>query len=274
VETIDQIATKANEKMASQKQIYSSALQKFNISKKDNAPKEKQIELFEDFRDKAITFFNCVENCISSTEISGAFKSEHWSKDLTDTAVNVLESIAIFYEKYNREAKELGLNILKPSKNAYSGMQSAVAIYNKDQVKEFEASFTKLGLPIRGFTHPRKMNKHYNTWEKWVMFFTVVVFMFIMLAIGLWNKNYTPEGFWIFRVVLALIGGAFAFIAIPGSLKVEARLGKFAITAVGSIGVTVLIYLLNPPALMKGGSTSTVQPEKPHTEIRMPWNEI
>ena len=113
METIDQIATKANEKMASQKQIYSSALQKFNISKKDNAPKEKQIELFEDFRDKAITFFNCVENCISSTEISGAFKSEHWSKDLTDTAVNVLESIAIFYEKYNREAKELGLNILQ-----------------------------------------------------------------------------------------------------------------------------------------------------------------
>lgn len=274
MDTINEIATKANDEMARQKLVYLGALETFNRSKEANDSLLVQIDLFEKFRNAAIQFFNCVENSISSTELSGAFKSDYWAKDLTNTAVNVLDSIAEFYEKYGREAERLGLNKLKPSRNAYSGMQSAVAIYNKDQVDDLKASFIKLDLPIRGFTHPTKMNKRYNTWEKWVMFITVVVFLLIMVAIGLWNKNYTPEGFWIFRVVLSLMGGAFACIAIPGSLKVEAKIGKFAITAVGSIGVTVLIYLLNPPSLIKGGSTVTNQTEKPHSAISMTRYEI
>lgn len=274
MDTISEIATKANDEMAKQKRFYLDALQAFNHSKDGNDSLQVQIERFEEFRNTAVSFFNCVENSISSTELSGAFKSEYWAKDLTNTAVNVLESIAQFYEKYGREAGKLGLEKLKPSRNAYSGMQSAVAIYNRDQVEELKATFTKMGLPVRGFTHPTKMNKRYNTFEKWVMFFTVVAFLLIMVAIGLWNKIYTPEGFWIFRVVLALMGGAFAFIAIPGSLKVEAKLGKFAITAVGSIGVTVLIYLINPPALIKGGSTTPNQTDKPHSATSMATREV
>ena len=274
MDTISEIATKANEEMAKQKQFYLDKLQAFNRSKERNDSPQGQAERFEEFRDAAVGFFNCVENSISSTELSGAFKSEYWANDLTSTAVNVLESIAIFYEKYGREAERLGLEKLQASRNAYYGMQSAVAIYNKDQVEELKTTFTKLGLPVRGFTHPTKMNKRYNTFEKGVMFFTVVAFLLIMLAIGLWNKNYTPEGFWIFRVILALMGGAFACIAIPGSLKVEAKLGKFAITAAGSIAVMVIIYLINPPALIKGGSTTPDQTDKPHSATSVATREV
>jgi ACR3 family arsenite efflux pump ArsB len=104
--------------------------------------------------------------------------------------------------------------------------------------------------------------KRYNTWEKVAMYFIPVIFLLIMVLIGVLNKNYTPEGFWIFRVVLALMGGAFTGIAIPGSIKIEGKVGNFAIKAVGAVAVTVMIYLLNPPALLKNSSTTTNQSEK------------
>lgn len=262
MDNIAEIATKANEGMEKQKQSYLATLQAFNQSKDTGDALQIQIQKFEELRNAAVKFFNCVESSISSTELSGAFKSDFWAKDLSNTAANVLENIAFFYERYGNEAVRLGLKKLEASKNAYFAMQSAVAIYNKDQVEDLRGSFIQLGLPIRGFSHPTQMNRQYNNWEKRVMFFTVVAFLLIMVAIGVWNKNYTPEGFWIFRVVLALMGGAFAFIAIPGALKVEAKFGRFAITAVGSIGITVLIYLINPPALIKGSSPTSGQIEK------------
>lgn len=237
--------------MANHKHVYLAALEAFNNSKETNEPLEIQKEMLRNFRNKAIDFFNCVENSISSTELSGGFKSDFWAKDLSNTAANILESIANFYEKYDREAERLGLENLVPSKNAYSGMQSTVAIYNHDQVEELKSRFISLELPVRGFIHPIKMNKRYKSWEKLAMFLTVIGFLCIMVAIGLWNRTYTPEGFWIFRVVLSLVAGAFTAIAIPGSLRVEAKLGKFAIKAVGAVGVLVIVYLLNPPALLK-----------------------
>jgi hypothetical protein len=274
VDTIDQIATRANDEMTRQKTVYLAALQAFNKSRDAKDSIVTQIDRFEDFRNKGIAFFNCVENSISSTELSGAFKSDFWAKDLANTAANILESITIFYEKYAREAAKLGLKNLEPSKNAYFGMQSAVAIYNRDQVKELKAAFVKLKLPIRGFTHPTKMNKRYKSWEKAVMLLTPIAILFIMVAIGLWNKNYTPEGFWIFRVVLALVAAAFTAIAIPGSLKVEAKLGKFAIKAVGAVGVFVIVYLLNPPALIKNGLPIQKETDKPHAAVYAVWHDI
>jgi hypothetical protein len=260
VDKIDQIATKANDEMGRRKEVYLAALQAFNRSKERGDLLETQKELFRDLRNKAVDFFNCVENSISGTEISGCFKSDFWAKDLSNTAANVLESIANFYEKYDREAERLGLIKLVPSKNAYSGMQGTVAIYNRDQVAELKDRFVNLKLPVRGFTHRKKMNQQYKSWEKVAMYLTVIGFLCIMVAIALWNKNYTPEGFWIFRVVLSLIGGAFTAIAIPGSLIVEAKLPKFAIKATGAVGVFVIVYLLNPPALIKNDLRSPAAP--------------
>ena len=89
------------------------------------------------------------------------------------------------------------------------------------------------------------------------MFITVVIFLLILLGIGIFTKNYTTEGFWIFRVILSLMAGAFTASAIPGNLNLTAKVGSFAVKATGAVGVFVLVYWSNPPQLIKNQMSLT-----------------
>ncbi len=240
-----------NEEILQCKLPYSHALEMFNKSKEAGEPREKQVEFFTEFRNKGISFFNCVEKALSDAEVAGAFQSRFWAEDFARTSGNVLENVLFFYDKHRKEASSIDQPELEPSRNAYSGMQNMVAIYNPSEAQKLRKLFKKAKLPTVGFDKPIKMNKRYNSIEKSIMFVTVVVFMLILLLIGIWNQNYTPQGFFILRVILGIIAAAFAAIAIPGFLSVEARFKRFTISAIGAIGVFVIIYLLNPPTLLK-----------------------
>jgi small-conductance mechanosensitive channel len=103
-----------------------------------------------------------------------------------------------------------------------------------------------------------------------------IAFMLLLLGIALFillRKNeepISPEAFFIFRVVLALAGAAFALILI-GFLEVEAVWASVTIRAGGTLAVFILLYLVNPPAL--------VQPRKlptPKTPVkrRVPQDRV
>jgi hypothetical protein len=87
----------------------------------------------------------------------------------------------------------------------------------------------------------------------WVLVVSVVsglAFLILLLAIAVWIPNPTPFQIFIFRVVLALAAAAFG-ATIPGFLRIELPLwGKGLISATGALALCVLVYLINPPALM------------------------
>jgi len=248
----ERFAVESNASMALEKAAYLEALTRLNASRDAREPNAEQVSRFDEVHRKATSFFNLVERCIIDCEVLGPHRNEPWARDLANTAVNVLESILEYYERIREDAARLGVPIPSPSSNAFSAMQSTVVIYNPDQVDELRKRFSDLGLPIRGFTHPTPMNRRYTNWEKLTMGGAACVFILLLLAIGVWFKDFTPQSFFIFRTVLALVGAAFAAVFIPGLLQVQGKVKKFTISAVGAMGVFVIIYLINPPELMKG----------------------
>jgi hypothetical protein len=94
-------------------------------------------------------------------------------------------------------------------------------------------------------------------------------FMAVLLLIGCFiafrqsAKEIPPEAMWIFRVVMALSGAAFAII-LSGFLDVTAQSGGWKIRTGGGLAVFTLLYLVDPPNRFKGHLRS---PRKP---VRIP----
>jgi uncharacterized integral membrane protein len=111
---------------------------------------------------------------------------------------------------------------------------------------------TLLVLTIKQMTEDRM------EWQReqqvfWV--FTAAFFLIIVLALVVANP--TPTQFVMFRWFCAIACAGMG-ANIPGFLSVElkTKLGKagtLGISAVGAIGIFVIVYLLNPPALVHGG---------------------
>lgn len=78
-----------------------------------------------------------------------------------------------------------------------------------------------------------------------------VVFVSALLVLAVAIPNPTQQQMFIFRVVLSLAGAGVAAL-IPGLLDIKADLtNSIVITAGGAIAVFVLLFLVNPPALVK-----------------------
>jgi hypothetical protein len=107
-----------------------------------------------------------------------------------------------------------------------------------------------------------------QTWEKIAAFAFGVVFLGIMLALAVFIPEPTDYQFFIFRVALALAAAGIGAV-VPGFLHVEWKpKSKYMpyIRAGGAIALFLIIYQLNPPALMSVeeitvGDNGTVQIE-------------
>ena len=103
-----------------------------------------------------------------------------------------------------------------------------------------------------------------------------IVFMLLLLGIALYilskknNEPISPEAFFIFRVILALAGAAFALI-LMGFLEVEATRATVTIRAGGTLAVLILLYRVNPPALVRPRKLPT--PKAP-VKRRVPQDKI
>lgn len=77
----------------------------------------------------------------------------------------------------------------------------------------------------------------------------------VMIAIGLLVAIFLVDdpalAAWIIRVMVAL-GAGFMSAGILGSIEISNPVGEVAVKAVGPIGVTVLVYWLNPAPLLFG----------------------
>jgi hypothetical protein len=91
-------------------------------------------------------------------------------------------------------------------------------------------------------------------------FITGVVFVSLMLIIACLiafrrQREEIPSlAIWIFRVILALSGAAFAAV-LTGFLGVEGTLNKWTFRAGGPLAVFLLLYRVNPPNLVQRSSS-------------------
>jgi uncharacterized protein with PQ loop repeat len=94
-----------------------------------------------------------------------------------------------------------------------------------------------------------------------------IVFMLLLLGIAFYiltKKNtepISPEAFFIFRVILSLAGAAFALI-LTGFVDVEAKWAAVTVRAGGTLAVFVLLYRVNPPALIQSQKAKPGRVEK------------
>lgn len=92
--------------------------------------------------------------------------------------------------------------------------------------------------------------------------------MALLLAIGCFiafrpNAQEIPnQAMWIFRVVMALSGAAFAVI-LTGFLDIAVQSGGWKIRTGGGLAVFLLLYLSNPPGYLRDRLRS------PHKPVRV-----
>ncbi len=87
-----------------------------------------------------------------------------------------------------------------------------------------------------------------------------VFFLLLIIVLVVWIREPTSQQMWVFRVTMSLAAAAIGAI-IPGFLHIEGTLTKFAFRTGGAIALFLLVYMVNPPALVSqdvGGSPPAI----------------
>ena len=266
-ETNEQTAARCQDEILRLKAIYIAAKNAFEDSRRADVSLDVQRRLFRELHETATAAFNSVEKCIVQSDLLGANRGDLWAYDLARTAVNTIGHIAYRYQRLWENADRLGLARPTPDSSSFFAMQSSAKIYLPDEAAKLQQQFEQIGLPVGGFKKPTPMNTRYKQWERIVMVVTAIAFVLIMLLIGIFVDKLNNFNIFLFRTVLALVGGAFAGIFIPGMLKIQHEGARFGITAAGAAAFFVIIFFFNPPALVKqsvetvpSSATSTPSP--------------
>jgi hypothetical protein len=86
-------------------------------------------------------------------------------------------------------------------------------------------------------------------WEKITATVGGAGFLIALLVIAVLIPEPTDFQIFVFRLILAVAAGAFGSV-IPGFLAVDGEVKKFSIRAGGALALFVIVYFLNPPALI------------------------
>jgi len=214
-------------------------------------------------------YFNSLEDYVSTSDLLGAHKNGKFITGLAEDCESVLNAVIAHIKFLKSYPDILSSDLVKPSKNAYANMQRMVKKYlPEEQWKELYEKFKTNELPTTGFEHQGEPNM--NQTPKWQLIAGLaigVLFASIVLGLAVMIPNPTGSQFFIFRGTFAMALAGIAAI-IPGLLDVESRYNKFSIKATGAIAVFVLVWLLNPPAIigdtnkLENENNTTIQKEK------------
>ncbi|MCF7821346.1 MAG: hypothetical protein K9M17_02760 [Mariprofundaceae bacterium] len=196
-------------------------------------------------------YFNFIENFVGNSGLLGAHTNGKWVTGFAETCHSVLKAFVVHVNFLRSHSDTLKGDLEQPDTAAYANMQRMTKEYlPKEQWQQIESLFKNNSLPITGFEYAgvNDMNKT----PKWQLITGLVIgvlFALIILLLAILIPNPTATQFFIFRGVFAVSLAAIAAI-IPGLLNVESRLQKFSIRATGAIAVFIIVWLLNPPALV------------------------
>lgn len=216
----------------------------------DNGDEPKLEELLK-CQQLGAEYFNYIENFVGNSGLLGAHANGKWVTGFAETCHSVLSAYVVHVNFLNSYSQVMKGRLSPPSQNAYANMQRMTREYlGKENWKSLEKIFENNSLPTTGFTvkGASDMSKT-PRWQLIVGLVVGIAFALLVLGLVIFIPSPTPTQFFVFRGSFAIALAAIAAI-IPGLLNVESRLQKFSVRASGAIAVFVLVWLLNPPALI------------------------
>jgi hypothetical protein len=196
-------------------------------------------------------YFNYMEQFVGNSGLLGAHANGKWVTGFAETCHSVLSALLVHVSFLNSHSSAMNGKLSATSPKAYANMQRMVKEYlPKESWKDLKAKFEEVSLPISGFDY--KGANDVSRTPKWQLVTGLafgIVFSLIILSLAVFIPSPTPTQFFVFRGSFATALAAIAAI-IPGLLNVESRFQNFSVRASGAIAVFVLIWLLNPPALI------------------------
>lgn len=207
-------------------------------------------------------FFNSWELFVANSDLLGAHRIGNWITNFAESCHSILKSYLIHIATLRQHAHYLPQVKVEPDEHAMASMQRMVKAYcASDKSRDLKQAFTDANLPTVGFTMPAIEDQ--KDTPPWTIIMCVVIGLILLVAsvaLVIVFPEPTPAQWFTFRPVLALGLSAVA-VGFPGLMNVKARISSFGqylkLVASGSIGIFLLVYLVNPPA---GYSTPTVQP--------------
>jgi len=116
-------------------------------------------------------------------------------------------------------------------------------------VRELAAAFLTVSVVMGNpMNSSSKSSSSLPTWEKVCLYSGAAVMLGGMVIYSLFVVNPTPQQEFVFRLVCGL-GAATLGAFLPGFLHIEGKLANFSLRAGGALGMFVLVYAVNPPAL-------------------------
>jgi len=248
--TNEQSVLEAEAKIAELKKSYMLCLQAIVLHLHDSQDEPTLEELLY-CQQRGAEYFNFVESFVGSSGLLGAHANGKWVTGFAETCHSVLEAFIVhenFLRSYNTVMKGA---LQEPDINAYANMQRMTKEYlPKEKWQNLESAFRNNELPIAGFEYIGASDL--TKIPKWQLITglgigTLSAIAILVLVVLIPNPTQTQ--FFVFRGFFSIALAAIAAI-IPGLLNIESRFQKFSIRATGAIAVFILVWLINPPALI------------------------
>lgn len=250
--TNEQSVLKAEEKIAKLKQSYVLYLTPI-ATRISNGGKEPTLEELLQCQQLGAEYFNFVENFVGNSGLLGAHTNGKWVTGFAETCHSVL-NVFITHANFLRNYAYITKGALQePDVNAYANMQRMTKKYlQKEKWQKLEDNFEKNALPSSGF----KFNgaNDLTKTPKWQLITALaigILFAISIFVVVIFIPNPTSFQILVFRGLFSISLAAIAAI-IPGLLHVESRFQELSIRATGAIAVFILVWLVNPPALITG----------------------
>jgi len=248
--TNEQSIIEVESKINTLKQEYISHLNNI-VSHKINDHTEPTLTELLHCQQLGTEYFNFVENFVGNSGLLGAHANGKWITGFSETCHSILNAFIEHIKFLRSYSNILDSNLISPDINAYANMQRMTKEYlEKKQWKKLEENFEENNLPTMGFKYEGANDM--NSTPRWQLIAGLavgVVFAMGILIAVIMIPNPTQSQFFIFRGTFAISLAGISAI-IPGLLNVESRFNKFSIKATGAIAVFIIVWFLNPPALL------------------------
>ncbi len=255
----------------SRKQEFMSSAHELIDAESKKVPPEERERLVQLTHQSAVRFFSSVEDWVKHSSYLRAHEDPLWRYSLAGRCRAALNSYLKYWDFLGRESTNLGIDLqdrFRPNDDTYCMMQGMVKLEYPDSWTPLRQQFHDRRLPTNGFDNKSllirlqkgQIGRNEMTTERWIAVVFAFVFITVLLALVVIIGETTPLMEKTFTTVLALSAGAIGAV-IPGVLKLEGRLGGFAVRATGALALFFIVYFWNPASSSDNTPIDTPQTE-------------
>jgi hypothetical protein len=263
--TNEQSVVEARQRIAQLKEDFMAAVERLHSIGNGSAPEEFEAAALRCHR-KGLKYFNYAEEFVGNSGLLGAHEDNFWVTGFAEDCATILGSLPLFYglvRKAFSQVSHASLDLLEPPTHAFANLQRMVVRHlEKAHAEELRDQLVAANLPVHGFDNPiMQKESKVPTWQLVVGVVVGVALIFLLLAAAYLVPSPTVFQIFVLRAVLAAAVAAFAGI-LPGFLHVGWLSKRSYLRAGGALAVFIVIWLVNPPALISESKQVTA-PESP-----------